>query len=59
MVGTVTSGTIGWSFDEWKMIGVLLDGTKVGNQRMTLPQALSRSEVWMSVPPIVRRGSSG
>ena len=36
-----------------------LDGTKVGNKRMTFPQAHFRSEVWMSVPPIVRRGSSG
>ena len=32
------------------MTGVLLDGTKVGNKRMTLPQAHFHLEVWMSVP---------
>ena len=29
------------------MTGVLLDGTKVGNKRMTLPQAHFRLEFWM------------
>ena len=29
-----------WSFDEWNDDRVLLDGTKVGNKHMTLPQAL-------------------
>ena len=41
------------------MTGVLLDGTKVGNKRMTLPQAHFRLVVWMSVPPIVRSGLNG
>ena len=41
------------------MAGVLLDGTKVGNKRMTLPQAHFRLEVWMSVPPVVRSGLNG
>ena len=41
------------------MTGILLDGTKVVIKCMTLPQALFRLEVWMSVPPPVRRGLSG
>ena len=41
------------------MTGVLLDGTKVVNKRMTLPQAHSYLEVWMSVPPAVRSGLNG
>ena len=36
--------------------GVLLDGVKIANKRMTLPQAHFRMEVWMSVPPVVRSG---
>ena len=51
----------GWNGDEWNegvlrngmMTGVPLDGTKVGNKRMTLPQAHFRLEVWMLVPPVV------
>ena len=50
MVGMVTNGT---------MAGVLLDGTKVGNKRMTLPQAHFQLDVWMSVPPAVRSGLNG
>ena len=34
------------------MTGVLLDGTKAGNKRMTLPQAHFHLEVWMSVPRV-------
>ena len=34
------------------MTGVPLDGTKVVNKRVTLPQAHFRLEVWMSVPPL-------
>ena len=41
------------------MTGVLLDGTKVGNKRMTLPQAHFHWEVWMSVPHVVRSGLNG
>ena len=41
------------------MIGVLLDGKRVGNKRMTLPHVRSHLEVWMSVPPVVRSGSIG
>ena len=41
----------GWSFDEWND-----DGTRVGNKRMTLPQAHFHLEVWMSVPTVVRSG---
>ena len=49
----------GWSFDNGMMTGVLLDGTKAGNKRTTLPQAHFHLEVWMSVPPVVRSGSNG
>ena len=59
MVGMVTNGTMVGVLMSGTMTGVLLDVTKVGNKRMTLPQAHFRSEVWMSVPPVVRRGSSG
>ena len=38
------------------MTGVLLDGTKVGNKRMTLPQAHFHLEVWILVPRVVRSG---
>ena len=41
------------------MTGVLLDGTKVGNKPMTLPQTHFHLEVWMSVPPVVRSGLNG
>ena len=41
------------------MAGVLLDGTKVGNKRMTLSQTHFHLEVWMSVPPEVRGGLNG
>ena len=47
------------SFDEWNDDGVLLDGTKVGNERMTLPQAHFHLEVWMSLAPAVRSGLNG
>ena len=36
-----------------------LDGTKVGNKRMTLPQAHFHLEVWMLVPRVVRCGLNG
>ena len=39
--------------------GVLLDGTKVGNKRMTLLQAHFHLEVWISVPQVVRSGLNG
>ena len=59
MVGIVTSGTVaGVSMNEM-ITGVLLDGTKAGNKRTTLPQAHFHLEVWMSVPPVVRSGSNG
>ena len=38
------------------LIGVLLDGTKDGNKRMTLPQAPFHLQVWISVPRVVRSG---
>ena len=64
---TDTSWNDGWNWDDWNdgfsmngmMTGVLLDGTKVGNKRMTLPQAHFYLEVWMSVPPVVRSGLNG
>ena len=39
MVGTVTNGTMAGVLMNGMMTGVLLDGMKVGNKRMTLPQA--------------------
>ena len=39
--------------------GVLLDGMKVGNKRMTLLQAHFYSEVWISVPREVRSDLNG
>ena len=50
----------GWSPNEWNngmMTGVRLDDTKVGNKRMTLPQAYFHLEVWILVPREVRSGS--
>ena len=44
-VGMVTNGTMAGVFMSEMMTGVLLDGTKVGNKRMTLPQAHFRSGV--------------
>ena len=44
VVGIVTNVT---------MAGVLLDGTMVGNKRMTLPQAHFHLEVWILVPSVV------
>ena len=41
VAGVVTNG----------MTGVRLDGTKVVNKRLTIPQAHFHLEVWMSVPP--------
>ena len=41
------------------MNGVLVDGTKVGNKRLTLPQAHFHLEVWMSMPRVVRSGVNG
>ena len=59
----------GWCPDEWNdgwsflmngmKTGVLLDGTKVGNKRMTLLQARFHSEVWISVPRVVRNDLNG
>ena len=50
----------GWSFLMNGMkTGVLLDGTKVGNKRMTLLQAHFHSEVWISVPRVVRSDLNG
>ena len=34
------------------MTGVRLDGTKVVNKRLTIPQAHFHLDVWMSVPPV-------
>ena len=55
MVGMVTNGTRAGVLRNGMMTGIPLDGTKVGNKRMTLPQADFRLEVWMSVPRAVRR----
>ena len=49
----------GWSTDDGMMTGVLYDGTKVGNKRMTLLQAYFHLEVWISVPRLVRSGLNG
>ena len=57
--GVLTNGTMAEVLMNGMVTGVLLDGTKVGNTRMTLLQAHIHLEVWMSVPPAVRRGSSG
>ena len=51
-----TNGTMAGVLRNGMMTGVLLDGTKLGNKRMTLPQAHFHLEVWMSVPPAVRSG---
>ena len=59
MVGMVTNGTMAGVSMNGMMTGVLLDGTKVGNKRVTLPQAHSHLEVWMSVPPVVRSALNG
>ena len=59
MVGIVTNGMMAGVSMNGMIIGVLLDGTKVGNKRLTLPQAHFHSEVWMSVPPVVRSGLNG
>ena len=59
MVAIVTNGTTAGAWMNVMMTGVLLDGTKVGNKRMTLPQAHVHLEVWMSVPPVVRSGWNG
>ena len=59
MVGMVTNGTMAGVSMNGLMTGVLLDGTKVWNKRMTLPQAHFHLEVWMSVPPTVRSVTNG
>ena len=59
MVGMVTNGTRAGVLRNAMMTGVPLDGTKVGNKRMTLPQAHFRLEVWMLVPRAVRRDLNG
>ena len=59
MVGIVTNGMMAGVLKNGMMTGVLSDGTKVGNKRMTLPQAHFHLQVWMLVPPVVRRGSNG
>ena len=55
----MTNGTMAGVLMNGMMTRVLLDGRKVGNKRMTLPQAHFHLEVWMSVPPIVRSGLNG
>ena len=55
-VVSVTNGTVAGVSVSGLTTGVLLDGTKVGNKRMTLTQAHFHLEVWMSVPPVVRSG---
>ena len=59
MDGMVTNGTMVGVSIGGMMTGVLLDGTKVGNKRVALPQTRVRLEVWMSVPPVVRSGLNG
>ena len=59
MSGVLTNGTTAGVWMSGMMSGVLLDGMKVGNKRMTLPQAHFHLEVWMSVPPAVRSGLDG
>ena len=51
---TCTTDT-SWN-DSWSLMNGLMYGTKVGNKRMTLPQAHFRLEDSMSVPPAVRSG---
>ena len=41
------------------MIGVLLDGIKVGIKRKTFPHAHFHLEFWISVPPVAPSGSNG
>ena len=55
----VTNGTVAGVSMNGMMAGVLLDGTKVGNKRITLPRAHFHLEDWMSVPPAVRSGLKG
>ena len=55
----VTNGMTAGVWMNGIMAGVRLDGTKVGNKRMTFQQAHFRLEVWMSVPPVVRSGLNG
>ena len=52
MVGVSMNGMMAVVLMNEMMTGVLLDGTKVGNKRMTLPQAHLHLEVWMLVPPV-------
>ena len=59
MVGLVTNGTMAEVSMGGMMVEVLVDGTKVGNKRMTLPQAHVHLELWMSVRPVVRSVSNG
>ena len=56
MVGSVTNATMAGVSMSGMTTGVLLDGNKVGNRRMTLPQAHFRLEVWIPGPPAVRNG---
>ena len=55
----ILPGTMAGVLINEMMTGVLLDGTKVGNKRMTPPQAHFHLEFWMSVPPVVRGGLNG
>ena len=52
-------GTVAGVLANGMMAVILLDGTKVGNKRMTLLQAYFHLEVWMSVPQVVRSGLIG
>ena len=48
-----TSWNDGWiRVTNGTMTGILLDGTKVGIKRMTLPQAHFHLEVWILVPRV-------
>ena len=53
MGGIVTNGTMAGVLRNGMLTGVPLDGTKVGKNRVTLPQAHFHMEVWMSAPPVV------
>ena len=59
MDGVFTIGTMAGELMNGMMTGVLSDGTKIGNKRLTLLQNHFLLEVWMSVPRVVRSGLNG
>ena len=59
MNGVLTDGTTAGVCMNGMMTGVLLDGTKVANKRMTHPLAHFHLEVLISVPCAARRDLNG